>query len=162
MSQIGDDVDPGEYLLRRVSKEPQRYDPSLDIPVSPLEFRPNRKQDVDGLSFFRESKLSPTRLANSSATKPASNYVVVRIKVADLLGLGLTVKLDQQEGDLPGHVLIPELAAAGLDDSPTCNWMKEINYEMAKLASKNIVTEFPQDADAEAQADSVRTHETVE
>jgi hypothetical protein len=97
MSQFGDDVDPGEYLLRRVSKDPQRYDPSLAIPVSPLEFRPNRKRDADGLSFFRESKLSPTRLANS-AMKPADNYVVVKIKVADLLGLGLTVKPDQQEG----------------------------------------------------------------
>lgn len=156
MSPIGDEVDPEEYVLRRVSKtaNPPRYDPSLRMPISPFEFRPHKERDVDGLSFFRESKLSPTRLAHS-AKKPAENYVVVKIKVADLLALGLSVKPNQAEGDLPGHVLIPELGAAVLNDPSTHKWMKEVNHEMAQLASQNIITEFPQDADTEEQATPV-------
>jgi hypothetical protein len=150
MSRVGDDVDPGEYVLRRVSRNTQRYDPSLPLPITPFEFRPHKDRDTDGLSFFREIKLSPSKLANS-ATKPADNYVVVKLRVADLLALGLSVQPIEDEGDLPGHVVIPELTAAVTRDPSKRIWMTEINHKLAELASKNIVTEFAQEANTEEE-----------
>jgi hypothetical protein len=144
MSRVGDVVDPGEYVLRRVSKDPQRYDPSLPLPVSPFEFRPHKDRDTDGLSFYRESELSASKLA-SLANKPADNYVVVKLKVADLLALGLSVQPLQEEGDHPGHVVIPELTAAVSKDPSKRVWMTEINHKLAELASINVVTEFLQE-----------------
>jgi len=150
MSRVGDDVDPREYVLRRVSKNAQRYDPSLPIPITPLEFRPHKERDTDGLSFYREISLSASKLANL-ATKPADNYVVAKLLVADLQALGLSVQPIEDVDDLPGHVVIPELTADVTKDPSKRVWLAEINHKMAELASKNIVTEFAEEEPAEGK-----------
>ncbi len=85
---------------------------------------------------------SPTTLANS-ATKPASEYVISRIKVADVLGLGLSLKLSESTGDLKGHVVIPEINWGGYNtDAREKEQMKEMGKNLAELASQDVLTDF--------------------
>jgi hypothetical protein len=133
--------------MGRVSKNPDHYNPSLPVPVASFEFRPNKNRDFDGLSLYRECKLSPAKLAHS-APKAADNYVVVKLKVRDLLDLGRSVRPDQRDDDLPGHVLIPELTVAASRDPEKKQWIAEVNRKMAVLASKIVIADFgPQGAD---------------
>ena len=132
-------IDPQEYILRRIPKS--YYKRSLPTPVATAAFRPNDNDD-DGLSFYRECMTSPTTLANS-ARKPASEYVIARIKVADVLGLGLSLKLSESTGDLPGHVVIPEVNWGGYNtDAREKEQMKEMGKNLAELASKDVLTDF--------------------
>jgi len=133
-------IDPTEWILRRIPNRPDYYDPALQIPVTPLSFRPNR-QDSDGLSFYRERFLSPIQLANS-ASKPADCYVVARIAASSLVGLGLTLVVSQQQGDLPGHLVIPELSWQHYEDKSKQKNIKELNHKLAILASSNIICNF--------------------
>jgi hypothetical protein len=66
--------------------------------------------DTDGLSFYRLADVSPERL-KESAGKPADEYTVVGLRVADILAEGLTVVRtpDHSQHPLPGHCLVPEL-----------------------------------------------------
>jgi hypothetical protein len=142
MSQGSAVVDPGESILRRIPRIPDYYNPTLPIPILALAFRPN-KQDTEGISFYREFFLSVDRLAGS-ARKPAEFYIVARLKAADLLALGLSLLPIQEEGDLPGHVVVPELRLAAYQDSSKREWVKETNQKLAVLAGRDLITEFQQ------------------
>ncbi len=132
-------IDPEEYVLRRIHKS--NYKRLLPIPVATAAFRPNDNDD-DGISLYRECMTSPATLA-SSARKPASEYVIARIKVADVLGLGLSLKLSESIGDLPGHVVIPEVNWGGYNSNAReKEKMKEIGKNLAELASKDVLTDF--------------------
>ena len=146
MSQSGEVVDPGESIFRRIPKIPDYYDPSLPTPILALAFRPN-KQDSDGISFYRELFLTVDRLAGS-ARKPAEFYIVARFKAADLFALGLSLVPVQEEGDLPGHVVVPELGLAAYQDPSKRERVKEINQKRAVLAGRDIIAEFQQNDDS--------------
>jgi hypothetical protein len=140
MSEEGP-VDPGESILRRILRNSDSYDPSLPLPVSAFAFRPNQ-QDTDGISLFRELLSSADRVA-ASARKPASSYVVARLKAADMFSLGLSLR--PTPGDLPGHVVIPEINSGAYQDKTDKTKRRRIvewNQELAKLASKDIITNF--------------------
>jgi hypothetical protein len=129
----------------RAEPGPDYYNPSLPTPMLALAFRPN-KQDNDGISLYREFFLTVDRLAGS-ARKPAEFYVVARFRAADLFAMGLSLLPTQEEGDLPGHVVVPELTWAAYQDPPRRRWLAEINRELAVLASRDIITEFQQSTD---------------
>jgi hypothetical protein len=97
-------LQPGEILLRRVHRT-QMQSGSLGRGV----YTPNQS-DTDGLSLYRLADVSPQRLKESAA-KPADEYAVVGLRVADVLAEGLSVVRvpDQSPHALPGHCLIPEL-----------------------------------------------------
>ena len=100
-----DSLRPDEYLLRRVHRSQIRPDTG----ESPRgAFTPN-SGDTDGLSFYREDSVDPSQLI--AATKRHEDFVVLRIKVAEVtkLGLSLVQKPDESPSPLPGHCIIPEL-----------------------------------------------------
>lgn len=105
--------------------------------VAPYAFRPNRKRDIDGMSFFREDFSDPNEVAASNK-HPAGAYVV-RLRVSDLQGLGLTVQAAPDPGELPGHAVIPELkflpSTASKEEKER---IKILEVQLALLASQGI------------------------
>jgi len=129
-------VPPDESVLRRIHRNYYRADALR--PINMAAFRPNRENDADGLSFFRESLIDAKSVAES-ARKPAEDYVVARLSVAHLNRLGLTV-IESEIPDLPGHCHIPELAASiYYQDKASKNRCKAILEKLTAHASKDIV-----------------------
>lgn len=60
---------------------------------------------------------------------------MVRLSIQDILALGLTIKLTI--GDLPGHVVIPELNAKFLEENK--KRVDEFAAKLAELAGRDIV-----------------------
>ena len=101
-----------------------------------LAFRPNQN-DTTGLSVFRASFLRPEdTLANVEPAK-RNDYYVVRLAVADLRALGLTVVAEPDPQGPPGHGVIPELSCVAYQ-ADKARW-KPVLFELAKLASAAIV-----------------------
>jgi len=131
-----DSVSPDEYVLRRIPKDKSRYDPSLNEPVQRIAFEPS-KWDVDGISVFREFFVSAAALAEAGTNN--NGYCVARLSVSTLIALGLTIVPDPRNDQPPGHAVIPELSISKMKQNKTkC---KEIQRELAKLASRNIIFE---------------------
>ena len=135
-----DDIALEEFLLRRIARQPGQYEPALDPCLTRGAFTPN-KQDHDGLSFFREAFLSGSTLAHG-ASKPASHYVVARLRVSDVLSLGLSVISTPDPGGVPGHVVIPELSLTRYLDPRWKPGIKEAALSLAKLASRDVILDF--------------------
>jgi hypothetical protein len=132
----GGAVDPGESILRRIPPNPDHYNPSLDPPISAFSFRPN-KNDVDGISLYREHFTSVEALANSGRKPP---YIVARLNASDIFALGLSLDPTPGEGDLPGHVVIPELSVSAYQNNRP--FVREMNLKLAKLASGDVLAHF--------------------
>jgi len=131
-----DPASPDEYILRRIPKDGGRYKPSQNEPVQRVAFEPS-KWDVDGISVFRELFLSAADLASAGTNK--NGYCVARLRVSDLLALGLTVVPDPRNDQPPGHAILPELSFSEHNrDRQKC---KDIQHHLAKLAGRNIVFE---------------------
>lgn len=96
---------PDEYLLRRVHRNQIRTgsDEFTRGAITP------NSGDTDGLSFYREASVSLSQLL--AATDRPDDFLVLRIKVAEITKLGLSVvqKPDESPEPLPGHCIIPEL-----------------------------------------------------
>lgn len=123
-SPITDD----EYLLRRVHRDRFRSD---RVPiVSPNAFEPRvkgRDPDADGISLYREACVATaTDILATIPEEKRAEYAIVRVPVALLEGLGLTVRPVPDDRVL-GHVVIPELNAADYDADKT-------KFTPAKLA----------------------------
>lgn len=128
-----DPVSLNEYVLRRIHKN--QFDRAQDNPVLRLAFKP-APPDTDGISVFRERFVSPTELAN--AGRKPGEYYVARLSVRELKDtLALSVIADPDENQQPGHALIPELNTS----NALVPWSRELQRELAKLASRSIVHE---------------------
>ena len=102
----GDAIDHNEVILRRVPARADYYNSTLPIPLIPIAFRPTC-DDTDGISLFRERHISREEL---SATGRKPPYLIARLKVADVVALGLTITQTPSDDGTPGHVIIPELS----------------------------------------------------
>jgi hypothetical protein len=100
-----DPVSPDEWLLRRVPRAADYFDPAGKVPLSPLAFA-SVKQDTDGISLFRELFTSARAL---SATGRKPPYYVVRIRASDVNALALSLQPSPDAEQPEGHVVIPEL-----------------------------------------------------
>lgn len=139
MSDQHDPIEDDEFLLRRVLRE--YVDTNLAQPVQREGFRPT-KDDVDGISVFRERFVAPSVVATAGRRGP-TGYYVVRLRARDIRALGLSVRPNVMDNQLPGHSLIPEINhPASRNDSETS---KELQRKLAKLADNNIAFQ-PQDA----------------
>jgi hypothetical protein len=127
-------IDPEEFLLRRVHR-------SFFTPDEPFAlftrgaFTPTR-EDTDGLSLQREQELAEAGMgpaAMSAAGRKPGEYFVVRLKAKVYLDLGLRTVPDQSKGDLPGHVVIPELSLDAYNGNKTA--MKDVQEQLIRLAS---------------------------
>ena len=83
------------YVLRRAHETREER----------LAFAPT-KDDTEGISVFWESsEVTPDSIAKA-ARKPPKEYRVLRLKVAEVRRLGLSVILDEPP---PRHCVIPEI-----------------------------------------------------
>ena len=65
---------------------------------------------MHGLSFFLEREIvyrSHDRIR--ARTRPLAELVVICLHAKDVYALGLTLRRTFDPGDLPGHVIIPEM-----------------------------------------------------
>lgn len=141
MTTEADPLDDGEFVLRRVHQA--FFNPALELPVQPEAFRPT-DGDADGLSVHRERFVSPADSLTVVAEDKRSKYCVVRLPVAALRGLGLTIdpSPDIATG-IPGHAVIRELNCHACRTAEGKPWCKAVQRELAKLGSRDIVLPFP-------------------
>jgi hypothetical protein len=69
--------------------------------------------------------------------RPASELVVIRLYAKDVFALGLTLKRTDDPGDLPGHVIIPEINWHDYQTRKTT--LKPLIVQLVRLAELNIV-----------------------
>ena len=134
----GHPLSPDEYILRRVPASPGNKLINLDLP-RPLDrtaFRPN-KNDIFGISVFRELFVTPLRIAKKGRKGPNS-YYVVRLRVSDVRAAGFNAIPDPQTDQLPGHTLIPEINL-GTDKERS----KELQLKLANLVTLNDIVFKP-------------------
>jgi hypothetical protein len=134
-----DPITDDEHLLRLVWHD--RFTAKLPV-ISPGTFEPRTgglHPDTDGLSMFREACLaSPTDALAVIPEEKRSRYGIVRIPVARLAKLGLTVRPSRIE-TVPGHVVIPELNSVDYADKSKKSIFKATQLRLAEIASENIV-----------------------
>lgn len=131
---------PAERVFRRILKA--YYDASLAQPIQRVSFVPN-KSDDDGLSLFREAFTSAAEVAAKGPN--AKGYVVARLLVQDIVGLGLSVVPAPDETQPRGHCLIPELTIEFHKTGK--NKAKELEQSLAELAGRDVIyVEPPRDA----------------
>lgn len=129
-----DPVSPDEYVLRRVPTN--WFKSALSEPVQRVAFEPNEQRDVEGISVFREFFVTSIEVARHGP-KGLNGYYVVRLLAADIFALGLSIIPDPQEDQPQGHAVIPELNSASVSGGNKQR-AKELQYELAKLGSRNI------------------------
>ena len=133
MYNQNDPVTEEELVLRRIPNLSNFIDFNLAIPISRCAFQPS-KNDIDGLSVFRELFITASELA-ASGQNPAG-YYVARIKVVDVNILNLSVIPDPQEDQPLGHALIPELNTNF--NKKNKRRAKEIQHYLSQIASLDI------------------------
>ncbi len=144
-------IDPDETILRRIPVTPGYFDPEKAPPVQAGAFRPN-KGDTDGISFYRERQLSAYELV-AATNKAAGHFRVARMVARDLLAAGLALHPKQEEGDLPGHVIAPEINHASYNDPDMAKrqHVKEVCKKLADLANRPGVTFDPHTGGTDSQ-----------
>ena len=105
--------------------------------VSPYAFKPHKKRDPDGLSFFREDFVSCSDVA--IACKHPDGARVVRLKVAAILALGLRVDAAPDPQELAGHVILPNMNAGAASAKSTKNGIDRLTVELARLATRESI-----------------------
>lgn len=151
-------VDNNEYVYRRVPNNECYFNPALNLPVSPQAFRPRSKSrknpsdkgDHNGISVYREVKVSPRRVAEEG--KSQKGYYVVKIRVREFSSLGLEIVPDEDNDALPGHCVVPKINCCY--DQLNADQTKEIQLELAKAASANVV--FEPEVDKQAKRRNMR------
>ena len=139
MKSESDAITDDEYLLRRVHKTKLN---SIKCPfVSPSSFEPRvespttREPDTDGISFYRESCLgSPEDCLATISREKVQDYGVVRIPVADFLGLKLSIK-SSTDPKILGHVVIPEMCSGAYQTNR--NVVRVFMEALARIASSD-------------------------
>lgn len=138
-------IDPDEFLLRRIPITGGYFDPKKSPPVQPGAFRPN-SGDTDGISIYRERLISAFELVTKTKRPPGST-MVARFRASDLQAIGVALEPKQEQGDLPGHVVIPEVNHADYAsrDSDKNNRPTELCKLLADLANKPGATFLPEE-----------------
>ena len=151
MSDVAPPIDPEEFLLRRIPITGGYFDPKKSPPVQPGAFRPNAG-DTDGISIYRERLLSASELVARSKRPPGTTKVA-RLLAKDLLALGVTLEPKQEEDDLPGHVVIPEVNYLDYDSrDPARNQRPTMLCKsLADLANRQGATFLPHTDDPSIQ-----------
>lgn len=129
-------VSDDEFVLRRV---PEQYavPPLSNPPVGHNAFRPTEK-DVTGISVYRAiyHPDPKTILAGIPDEVKRAKYTIVKLAVADIESLGLSVV--PKEDEIAGHAEIPQLNRTAREDNK--QWANEIQLELAK---KSIIVHSP-------------------
>jgi hypothetical protein len=126
----------GEVLLRAIPNARGYLTPSMGKwSVSPYAFEPNKKRDIDGMSFFREDFVTPFELA--TANKHPARVRVARVSVAQFRLLGLEVRCAPDETQLPGHAIVPEMSFIAGRTREEKRRIADLSQKLAQFASEN-------------------------
>ncbi len=101
-------ISDDEFVYRRVSMESGWYDPSLELRVAWLAFRPN-ENDVGGISVWRAKYKSPREVARI-APRPGHHYYVLVLNAGRLREAGVELHPSPEDGG-PGHASLINLSA---------------------------------------------------
>jgi hypothetical protein len=148
MSEAARPIDPDEPILRRIPIVPGYFDPAKAPPVQAGAFRPH-PNDHDGLSFYRERELSVAELVAKTNKAPGS-FAIARLKARELMDLGLTLQPKQEEGDLPGHLIVPEINVNTYNDPAQRHRVKKLCRDLTVLVNRAGVTFRPDVGDPDA------------
>src|SRR5437763_16920 len=106
MKNEDDPISSDEMVIRLIWCD--YFKPELNLPIQPGAFEP-RKNETDGISFFRLACLSDPRDAlNVIAEEKRERYAVALLPIAELTALGLTVQ-PAKIAKVPGHAVVAEL-----------------------------------------------------
>lgn len=126
MQNGGEAIQPDEILYRRIL--PSYYQPALSPKPSLEAFRPT-KHDADGLSFFRESRVTLAQ-ASQHPRKPEVRHPVAKLRAGDLTDLGVELRIDEPP---PGHIITPNVCFANRDIAPAINWIMKMANELCEV-----------------------------
>lgn len=133
-----------ETLLRAVPNALGYIKPSMGKwTVNPNVFEPNRKRDLDGMSFFREDFTTPQEVAESNRNQVGVR--VVRITAKQLTELGLTAEPSPVPEQPPGHVIVPGMRYIDkklLSDADKRR-IKDTSQRLAQWASESDIYSPP-------------------
>lgn len=129
-----DEIADDEWLYRRVHLT--QFPQGNMTTVSDGAFEPRIKgnqPDYDGISLFRASCLDQAAdiLVKIPPEKVLKNGIV-RVRVSDLKGLGLTV--ESRPDEIKGHVIIPQLNKSGYESNK--KGCQDLMHALAKMASE--------------------------
>lgn len=134
MTDENDPVAPDEFVVRLVWTF--NFRAGAAQPVLREAFEP-KPRETDGVSVFRAACLtSPEQALDAVGADKRDRYAVVLLAVADLLALGLTVRLGRID-TVPGHAVLPELNVVDWK-ADKARW-RVVQTRLAALASKYIV-----------------------
>jgi len=128
-----------EVLLRTVPNGIFYYTKTMgNWAINPSAFEP-AKDDVDGISLFREDFVTPKDLAS---VNPHPNGVrVARVFARQFGSLNLSVKPSPDASGPPGHAIVPELHF--VRKTPQTKDLKrkmlDLAQKLAQFASKNKI-----------------------
>jgi len=127
-----------EVLLRAIPNAPGYFKGRIGKwAVDPYAFQPNRKRDVDGMSFFREDFTTPKEVADTNRHPAGAR--VAKITVQQLRSLGLDVECGPDESQLPGHAIVPGMRfVEGLSKEQKRS-IATLSLKLAEFASANGV-----------------------
>src|SRR5207245_2581933 len=112
------------------------------VPIRYEAFEP-KENETTGISVFRVACLTtPDQALHAVAERSRGGYAIALLPVADVLGLGLTVRPDPITS-VPGHAVIPELNIVEYRSDK--NRLRMVMKRLAEIASRGIV-HTPSDA----------------
>jgi hypothetical protein len=127
---------PNEVLLRAIPNAQGYFKRSMgNWAVDPYAFEPNKKRDVDGMSFFRLDFATARQVA--SASRHPLRARVSRITVPQLRGLGLTVECDPDDNELAGHVIVPGMKFVAKRSRDEKRKVADLSQQLAQFATTN-------------------------
>lgn len=135
MPSENDPIEDDEYVYRRVLHT--WCDLNSELLAHRIDrqvFHPTDK-DKEGISLYRALFVTPVQVARDREGN-LGRYFVVRLSVAQVRALGLSLKPDPQDG-LRGHSLMSEIRH-GLKGEEKKR-AKELQLRLAELASADIV-----------------------
>jgi hypothetical protein len=104
--------------------------------VDPYAFKPHKKRDIDGMSFFREDFSAPKTVSDRNGF-PAG-VRVVRIPVKQLWDLGLSVEPSPDPEQPAGHVIVPGLKYVEGRSKVDKRKIDDLSQQIARVASSNV------------------------
>lgn len=128
---------PGEVLLRAIPNVLGYFKESMgNWAVDPYAFVP-RKQDIDGISLFREDFATPKEIVISN--RHAAGVRIARVTVLQLSELGLNVECDPDQSQPAGHVIVPGLKFVAKPPKEEKRRIADLSQKLAQFASSNGV-----------------------
>lgn len=127
-----DPITDDEWLVRLVWGD--RLTNRVPV-ISPNAFEP-RATETEGISLYRLDCLNdPTDALMPIQESKQPRYAIVKIPVSLLISLGLSTQ--PQPGQVPGHVVVPELNIT--DYNADKARFTPIKLRLAEAASENII-----------------------